>query len=324
MGRTITTDTQTGNLIVAFLAVLASIGMNSLWNLILFTYYQLRLKTKYRDGLAMQQQALLRTLPTSSTLTSECLRLWWAWRTRTRKASMRSLVQNVLGSAFTIVISVVGIFSSYLVDGTNIEVLVSSPSCRPLDTTKFLKGSVGNGADYSGYVMDLGYACAKDCYETPPLPDHCKTFIRPTVKFNQTRVECPFDPSLCKNISLPGIMLDSGLVNIGQFGTNLQPKDNVKYRKRTTCAVFELKNHQTSTKASDYPDYQKWLGPMQYPEEESILVNLGTRYGGTGMNETDAVGVLKQKFALDYRVVYAVDAHVFEQITNCTCRSFSH
>jgi hypothetical protein len=66
MGRTITADIQTGTVVVALLAILASLATSHVWNLITFLCPQLRADDLPADGLFRRQQALLRTLPTPS------------------------------------------------------------------------------------------------------------------------------------------------------------------------------------------------------------------------------------------------------------------
>lgn len=76
MGRNITTDSRTGTLVVAILAVITTCGTTNLWNLVTFCFHQYRVNSSHTDGLFRQQQALLRTLPTPSALTSDWVKLW--------------------------------------------------------------------------------------------------------------------------------------------------------------------------------------------------------------------------------------------------------
>jgi hypothetical protein len=62
MGMTITTDTRTGTVVVAVLAILSSLATTHLWHIITFALHQIRARGKPEDGLFWQQQAILRTL----------------------------------------------------------------------------------------------------------------------------------------------------------------------------------------------------------------------------------------------------------------------
>lgn len=279
MGATITTSTTTGNLVIALLAVLTTLGTTHLWNLITFTYYQCHLHYRPADGLYWQQQALLRTLPTPATLVSDWLRLWWSWRKRTDKVLQRTLPPVAISFIFTVAIVAAGIFSSYIVDGKNIEVLVRSRFCGPLNFEAFLPDTdtydpIAVIKHYSK-ITALGYSYAKDCYETGNQPERCQIFIQPTVPIRQERVECPFGNRLCKNIDLPGIVLDSDYVNLNSFGLNLEEKDRVGYRKRTTCAVFELRDHSVIINAADLESFEYLYGEKPYKDEQLVLLYFG-------------------------------------------------
>ena len=63
MGKTITTDSRSGVIIIAILAIFTSMGLNHLWHLLTFGYHQLRANGDARDGLFRQQQSLLRYYP---------------------------------------------------------------------------------------------------------------------------------------------------------------------------------------------------------------------------------------------------------------------
>jgi hypothetical protein len=144
MGRTITADIQTGTVVVALLAILASLATSHVWNLITFLCHQLRGDDLPADGLFRRQQALLRTLPTPSSLLADWVKLWWAWRTKTQRAFVRSFAHFILALMFVAATIAVGVFSSYIVSSTNLEVLVSSPLCRPLDITPSSSNFVDN------------------------------------------------------------------------------------------------------------------------------------------------------------------------------------
>jgi hypothetical protein len=79
------------------------------------------------DGHFGQQQAILRTLPTSTSLMADSLRLWWVWRERGKSGSAihrRSLFLFLLALTFTAITLAAGVFSSYVVSSSDLEVLV--------------------------------------------------------------------------------------------------------------------------------------------------------------------------------------------------------
>lgn len=57
MGQIITTTTRTGAIIVAIIAILTTIGIGHLWNLVIFAYHQMRIDKSPTDGLYRQQRS---------------------------------------------------------------------------------------------------------------------------------------------------------------------------------------------------------------------------------------------------------------------------
>lgn len=129
MGQTYTVDAQSGTIIVAVLAILASVTTAQLWSLLTFVLHQVRAHGTTSEGLFWQQQALLRTMPAPAAFLTDFFKLSWAWRSRVKHSVLKSL--PILGFAlvFTIGSIVGGISTSYAVDNSNIEVLVDSPFC---------------------------------------------------------------------------------------------------------------------------------------------------------------------------------------------------
>lgn len=282
MGQTITTTTRTGNLLVALMAVLTTLGTNHLWALIVFGYHQIRVNTSPRDGLHVQQQALIRTLPGPFAMLTDWLKLWWVWRKRANRALTRCVFLVVLAIIFAALTIAVGVFSSYIADGTNITVLVQSPHCGPVD---FLgddsEGSIATfriwNNEYMKKAADLAAAYTRDCYaHRTATPERCRIFTRPTLPFQQERVACPFEPSMCKNISKPGLSIDTGMLDLADhFGLNLATGDKVKFRRKATCAVLELDGHYKDLDASDNSDFEQFFGRAPWVGEREMRMYLG-------------------------------------------------
>lgn len=233
---------------IALLAVLTTFGLGHLWNLFIFSYHQVRATGDTVDGHFHQQQALLRTLPTPNATASSWLKLWWTWRGRADNAFARTWVLGVLSLVFTALTVAVGIFVSYVVSNNDVEVLVDSPFCGPLDVDRY---NTAAGTDawqrYSASVRATSRQYSQNCYRTGTLPAQCSTYVRPRILFTETRENCPFS-NLCINIEQPGISMDSGLINVNDaFGLNLQLRDRVKFRVKQTCAFLETKGHYTIT-----------------------------------------------------------------------------
>lgn len=85
LGGTLTVDSRTGNIVVAILSICATIATAKFWQLLAFLIHQWRAKGNPSDGLYWQQQALLRTLPSSTALIADAMKLGWSWRQRAER-----------------------------------------------------------------------------------------------------------------------------------------------------------------------------------------------------------------------------------------------
>lgn len=299
MGQTITTTTKTGNLLVALMAVLTTLGTSHLWSLVLFGYHQMRMNTSPRDGLLMQQQALIRTLPGPFAMLTDWLKLWWVWRKRVNRALTRCVSLVFLAIIFAALTIIVGTFSSYLADSTNITVLVQSPYCRPVDFLgNNVEGSTSNfiswRQEYQKKTTGLADSYTRDCYANKTAePERCRIFTRPKLPFQQQRVACPFEPSMCKNISQPGLAIDTGVLDLNDyFGFNLVADDKVKFRRKATCALLELDGHHDVVNASDISDFEQRFGRAPWAGERTMRMYLG---GTMASNYTYSVQYMPQE-----------------------------
>ncbi|KAB2107082.1 hypothetical protein AG0111_0g5246 [Alternaria gaisen] len=232
LGRTITTDTQTGNLVVAMLAVLSTLGTAHLWHLIAFAIHQIRANGRPADAMFRQQQALLRTLPTPSSVVAEALKLWWAWRKNTNRPFLRSMVLVLVAMLFTAVTVAASVFSSFVVDSGSIEVLVDSPLCGRIN---------GTGTAWRTYITTLianAPVYAGACYRNGSLPALCNdAFTNVNIPLTVGSTPCPFNETMCGTKN--AVTVDSGLVDVGKmFGLNLAAKDRVMFRKKVSCTVL--------------------------------------------------------------------------------------
>lgn len=309
MGQTITTTTSTGNLVIALMAVLTTLGTSHLWNLVVFGYHQMRVNSRHRDGLQRQQQVLMRTLPAPSTLLTDWLKLWWVWRKRVNGALLRSVLLVVLAIIFAAIMVVVGVFSSYLVDSTNITVLVQSPYCAPIDyegvdvtgnKTARTNWAAWQNA-YGDKIAEIAAPYAKDCYvDRTALPERCRIFTHPKIPLHQTRTSCPFDNSICKNVSQPGFVSDTGLLDFGDhFGLNLVGGDKMKFRRTATCAVLDLEGRydilDNSNSTQAYAE--KFLGRDLYAEEHFRRYYLGETVAANFTKGASYMPVNTQRYA---------------------------
>lgn len=272
-----------------------------LWHLIVFTYHQLRALGRPRDALFHQQQAILRTLPAPSLLFTDSIKLWWQWRKRTNDVLYRTLAQATLALLCTIGTLAVSISSSFIVDSTNIEVLVNSPFC----------GSIAESNIYTAQINDVTPPFLRDCYRDGASPvSRCRNiFTKQNIPVESGRVDCPFSAEMCINTNdnqKPAFSVDSGLLDLNDaFGFNFAPSDRVKFRRRSTCAVLPREGHVTVMNATDIPkSYKSEVADL--PGERYELYAYGTRPNMGNMSRyLTSMSLVKSDMTKKYNRWYA-------------------
>lgn len=266
MGQTITTDSNTGAIVIALLAVTTSLGMTHLWHLLTFAYHQIRANGRPSNGFSRHQQVLLRTLPTPSALMADSLKLWLAWRRVSEHTLARSLLYTSTALIFALGSLAVSTLSSYVVSSSNLEVLVQSPYCGMLNWT------ANNWENYKAVSEEASESYASSCYRNGSLPSQCNVFIRPNIPFTTKEVDCPFKEKICASSA---ISLDSGLLDLNNaFGTNFEDPDRIQYRRKSTCAVLSLDGY---TMVRNGSIHEVLYDRPVFPGEEFVHYQYGVR-----------------------------------------------
>ncbi|KAI4684749.1 uncharacterized protein J4E88_004190 [Alternaria novae-zelandiae] len=212
------------------------VGTAHLWHLIAFAIHQIRANGQEADPLFRQQQALLRTLPTPSSVVAEALKLWWAWRRKADRPFLRSVCLVLIAVVFTTMTIAASVFSSLIVDTGAIEVLVDPPFCGSTNLIGTAWRTHANELDI------IAPAYTQDCYSNGSLPVTCNVFTKPNVPLTVENVPCPFNDTMCDTED--AVSVDSGLVDVGKaFGLNLPSKDRVTFRKKIECTVLPVEGY---------------------------------------------------------------------------------
>jgi hypothetical protein len=237
-----------------------------LWHLVTFCIHQLRANGRPADALFRQQQALLRTLPSPASVMADTVKLWWAWRSKAEKPFFRSLVLLFVAISFAAATGAASVFSSLVVDTTNLQVLVKSP---------YEDG-------YTHPVKSASVPYARQCYvgagTNKDLPLTCNVLVNRELPYNMSRVPCPFEADSCEP-EVDSVAFDTGLIDVGpSFGLNLASSDGIKFRQRMTCSVMYAGGvYAEVVRAS--------LGPLGHVTGNtsvnpiSVLFNYGTSTG---------------------------------------------
>jgi hypothetical protein len=212
---------------------------------------------------------MLRTLPTPSTVMADAVKLWWAWRKKADRALSRSILLALLALMFTVATVAASVFSSLIVEGGTIDVLVNSPYC----------GRVNTNADV-GRVNTIGvdqtapeYSAA--CYRNGSLPSTCDVFMQHNIPLKVQDAPCPLlNDTWCDTTE--SVNVDTSMLDVGKtFGINLGDKDRVQYRKATTCSILPIKDHFMIFEAKDAPFLMNERAAIP---DEQLMVPL---YGST-------------------------------------------
>ncbi|KAJ4992126.1 hypothetical protein SVAN01_02447 [Stagonosporopsis vannaccii] len=306
MGQKITTDTRTGSLIVALLAVLSAIGTTHLWHLVTFMVHQMRANGKSTDALFRQQQALLRTLPAPSAVMTDTIKLWWAWRRRANRPLLRSLVLFLVALLFVAASGAASVFSSLVVDSRNLVVLVDSPDCGWASTERIFAG------EYVYPVKAASTPYAGQCYTASAtnatLPAACNVLVQRELSFETRKVPCPLGDDVCQET--PGIEFDTGFINVGPaFGLDLSASDAVKFRKRTTCGILAFKRPYVQGVLDSIGDNGQSTGNVSvFPR--SLKFQYGTKFPNGTPNTTFGLDLNEAYYLKEYTL------HTFYNYSN--------
>jgi len=234
---------------------------------------------------------------------ADATKLWWSWRRTADNALLRSLTQFTFATLCTVAFLSASIFSSYIVSSSDIEVLVSSRSCGPINPEMPLTGWRAHNAA----ITSIARSYAQDCYREQDLPPaRCKAFIRPRIPFTLQNSSCPFASGVCIE-KAPSITMDSGLVDLNDgFGLNLPDGDRISYRRRTTCAVLSLQGHTSVVEANDLPTELKDRSML--PGEQFTIISYGStdNLAGRWKNVTVLYSLLGANFQHSYTLKYVI------------------
>lgn len=276
LGATLTTNTETGAIVVAILAVLTSLAMSHFWNLINFLWHQFRADGRPAEGLFRQQQALFRTLPSPGSSMTDSVKLLFAWKGKveSRGALGHSVLMTLVAFLFGLGTLAASIFSSYAVDGTNIEVLVSSPLCGLIYSGT--SSPVALGERYLSKARDAGEKYAGECYQPgSATPTRCNVFSRPTIPLQVSTkdVPCPFSSKICTSST---VGYDTGLLDMNDvFGFNLNHNEGVKIRQKGRCAILSQEGRTRVVNNTDIPRHLTGTAePL--PQEQTLVFYLGS------------------------------------------------
>ncbi|KAF1964651.1 hypothetical protein BU23DRAFT_630648 [Bimuria novae-zelandiae CBS 107.79] len=207
-------------------------------------------------------------------------RIAWAWRHakgvgREKKCWWRvSAVPILVPLLFLLLLTATGVLSSDIMETSQVDVLLRGDECGiwEVPNAETVKASDNTfmieNAKYIGSITEFGRIYARACYNTTSQSNSpmCEAFTREAISYSsQLNASCPFDPETC--IYRTGnLQMDTGNIDTNTaLGINTR-KDNVHFRKVTTCAPLQ---------ADLWTTRENTTGPMGEGEYR-ILWNWGT------------------------------------------------
>ena len=260
LGATLTTTSQHGFLLVAFLAMFVRTVGGHFWSLLCFLMHQLKSDPGPQDGLHHQYQLLLRNSQSQSSTLWDLLKLGVYWRSSARHSFWRT-IPLILAAIFHLAIfAAAGLFSSHIASSSD-EVLVRSPYCGIIQFPDTLNNSKEREQEADSFISrrtaalwSSGYA--QNCYQNNQTASNCNDFAVPEIQFTYNRTECPFSSEMCLGTDGGALQILTEYINSdAQLGVNSRRKHSVDYRKKTTCAPLRSEGFTSWDKTGEYLDF---------------------------------------------------------------------
>jgi hypothetical protein len=278
------------------LAVFVTITGIRLWTIIRYALYHLGASAQPAMTPTFRKtQVILRNAGSDLATAWLMFKLGWSSAKRdNKKRSCSSYGMGLFALIYAILFWVAGVFSNKAISASTSNgtwsVLAQSKACGVWNETyldiienavfesEFNYNLFVQRAAKSEFDMQASLAYASECYLSPnpseKLSSSCMTLK--TAKLDWTTSyngSCPFEAHLCHK-SAKAIVLDTGYIDSHEdLGINASPKDRIKYRRMTRCAVLEDGEHVTgwngnlvdvgSTKPVSETAYALY-GPSQY------------------------------------------------------------
>lgn len=258
MGYTLTLCPTSAILLTNSLAIWVTICGIQIWAVIRYVLHQ-------RDAVIQRepptphlnsQQAILRNA--GSALTTAQLMFELARKSRGRR-SIRAYAIALSAVMYASLFTIAGISSNKAISAPSVNggsaVLLRNNNCGVWNTTildivRYAKYSTltewGMFTQYAAreaYDVQVSLGYSNECYTSKAAKDSpsstCQTLRSPNIRRNvSSSASCPFARQIClenpETITMDTGDIDSHLV----LGINAAPEDRLKYRKITTCSVF--------------------------------------------------------------------------------------
>ncbi|KAK3350288.1 hypothetical protein B0T25DRAFT_505733 [Lasiosphaeria hispida] len=260
LGAALTVRYETGAIVTALLAIFVQLTASYLWQLIDACLHHVRgRRGDYScDAAHRQHQVILKNVSSPGSVALRTLSLVWCWRSKNGSRRSYVLLPYVLIAILAAVCAasgiIFGIFSSFVVASSDIEVLLRSENCGVFTVPEVIQFQDPLWVAHNKFWMEglvAGTMYARQCYNTSSSSaSACNIFTAPTVEWTTDYLApCPFDRKMCLG---PAMAMDTDLVDSNDvLGLNFPAADRVGVRKITTCSPIRQDGYVTMMNASD-------------------------------------------------------------------------
>lgn len=204
-----------------------------------------------------KQQVILRNASSGVSTARLMLKLAWKSRRSTGKRSKRSWSIGLIAILYALLVMGVELFSSKVIGVRKINVgdpvLSRSKHCGVWNNTYYgivIDGDFTNEEEFGLWVqhgeklaseVQLSYEYAQECYMSTNTDNQksstCSSMKKAKIPWQVDDGPCPFEQHMCYGGSKALVMDTEYIDSYDDLGINARPKDRLKYRRITTCAV---------------------------------------------------------------------------------------
>ncbi|KAF8537382.1 hypothetical protein BDD12DRAFT_887763 [Trichophaea hybrida] len=242
-GSTLTLTDARATALVSFLAVLITHTSTRSFKILRYISYHLRSHEIARDGLARQQDVLLRNAETDTAMLPIVPWIAWKWRGHTRNPFRRSTALFVITLLHTVAFIAAGVATSFVAAGNDQPVIAKGSQCG---YWTIREKSVAPISKLHSDMLKQGTATrayARLCYDGEDEGrSECKVFSRTKLTWKETNnATCPFGGGICLEGEAAAYTMDTGLQSSEELGINSPHK--LQWQHRMTCAPLKTEGY---------------------------------------------------------------------------------
>lgn len=245
-GSTLTLHDAHGLALISFLAILITHTGARSFKILKFILHQTRSHETPRDGLARQQEVILRNCETDMGALPVLGWIAFRWRKSAPKAWRRSIGPLGLLAAHMCLYLVAGVAVSFVADGNDPFVRAEAKECGVWAGQDGGIRSMIAWQKTSLLSTTAARAYVRLCYDTEgsekETPSECRVLPRRRLNWSAVHnATCPFADGICLEGENAAFTMDTGLRSSEELGIN--SPNPMQWQRRTTCAPLKTEGY---------------------------------------------------------------------------------